>query len=102
MNTILKVKPESLNLENYAIVILGYALGENGVMKEPLIGRLEQGLAMYRKNPNAEIIVTGGVPKGGVTEAYLMKKWLVEKGVNPSKVHIEDQAKDTVEMHFIQ
>lgn len=96
MNTILKVKSESLNLKNHTIVILGYALGENGVMKEPLIGRLEQGLAMSKKNPDAEIIVTGGVPKGGVTEAYLMKKWLVEKGVNPDKVHIEDQAKDTV------
>ena len=96
MNTTLVTEAKSLKLQNHAIVILGYALGENGVMRPPLIGRLEQGLAMAKKNPDSEIIVTGGVPKGGVTEAYLMKKWLVEKGISPEKIHIEDQAKDTV------
>lgn len=51
---------------------------------------------MAKKNPNASIIVTGGVPQGGVTEAYLMKNWLVEKGINPNRIYIEDQPKDTV------
>lgn len=82
--------------DNQAIVVLGYALGKDGVMQPTLIGRLEQALAMAKKNPNASIIVTGGVPQGGVTEAYLMKNWLVEKGINPNRIYIEDQAKDTV------
>lgn len=90
------VKARALNKENHAIVILGYALAENGVMRAPLIERLNQGLKLANKNLNSKIIVTGGVPKGGVTEAYLMKKWLVSKGIKEERIFIEDKAKDTV------
>ncbi|MEG0069966.1 MAG: ElyC/SanA/YdcF family protein [Cetobacterium sp.] len=80
----------------HAIVILGYALGENGVMKPTLIERLKQGLALHRKNPKSPIIVSGGVQKGGVTEAFVMKNWLVSNGVPAYLIHMDDQAKDTV------
>lgn len=81
---------------NPAIVVLGYALGEGGIMQETLLHRLEQALAMANANPEAKIIVSGGVPKGGVTESYVMKQWLTEKGVDPSRIMTEDRAKDTV------
>ncbi|WP_410207569.1 ElyC/SanA/YdcF family protein [Fusobacterium sp.] len=79
-----------------AIVVLGYALGEGGVMQPTLLGRLNQALAQAKDNPDADIIVTGGVPQGGVTEGYVMKNSLVKKGINPERIYVEDQAKDTV------
>jgi uncharacterized SAM-binding protein YcdF (DUF218 family) len=81
---------------NHTIVTLGYALADDGTMQPTLIKRLEQTLDMAKKNPKSTIIVTGGVPKQGVTEGYLMKKWLIAKGIKASRIHIDDQAKDTV------
>jgi uncharacterized SAM-binding protein YcdF (DUF218 family) len=40
--------------------------------------------------------VSGGQPRNGVTEADLMARWLVEKGVDRDRIVIEDKAKDTV------
>ncbi|WP_052759389.1 YdcF family protein [Paenibacillus sp. DMB20] len=47
--------------------------------------------------PNSIIVVTGGVPKNGVTEADNMTKWLVEHGVAESRILPENQSTDTVE-----
>lgn len=82
--------------EKHATVILGYALGEGGVMKPTLIERLKKGYELYKKNPNSPIIVSGGVQKGGVTEAFLMREWLVSKGVPSKQIYMDDLAKDTV------
>lgn len=96
MNTQFKTEAYNIENPNNVIVTLGYALGKGGVMEKPLIKRLEQTLKLAQLNPNMPIIVTGGVQQGGVTEGYVMKKWLVEKGINPDRIHIEDLAKDTV------
>ncbi len=93
--TKLKVKANNTNTD--VIVILGYALNNKGEMRPPLIERLNQGLALSKANPNAKIIVTGGVPKQGVTESYLMKKWLIKKGISANKISIEGKSRDTVE-----
>ncbi|WP_297598767.1 ElyC/SanA/YdcF family protein [uncultured Cetobacterium sp.] len=96
-NMAIKLNTEAFKVEGkHAIVILGYALGENGTMKPTLIERLKQGLALHRKNPKSPIIVSGGVQKGGVTEAYVMKNWLVSNGVPAYLIHMDDLAKDTV------
>ncbi|MBC2850138.1 YdcF family protein [Cetobacterium sp. 8H] len=95
MNIQLNTEAFKVN-DNHAIVILGYALGDNGVMKPTLIERLKQGLALHRKNPRSPIIVSGGVQKGGVTEAFVMKNWLVSNGVPSYLIYMDDQAKDTV------
>ena len=81
---------------NHAIVILGYALGEGGVMKPTLVERLKKGYELHKKNPKSPIIVSGGVQKGGVTEAFLMRNWLVSKGVPSKLIYMDDLAKDTV------
>ncbi|MGL5123565.1 MAG: ElyC/SanA/YdcF family protein [Fusobacteriaceae bacterium] len=92
-----KLNTEAFEVKgNHAIVILGYALGENGIMQNTLIERLNKGYELYIKNPTSPIIVSGGVQKGGVTEAFLMKNWLVEKGIPAELIHMDDLAKDTV------
>jgi tetratricopeptide (TPR) repeat protein len=100
--TIIKTKlntdvPENLPQNNHAIVILGYALADDGTMREPLIERLNAGLAAANKYPNSKIIVTGGVPKQGNTESKLMKEWLISKGIAEERILTEDKSTDTVE-----
>lgn len=79
------------------IVTLGYALNSDGTMHETLIKRLDQTYLAAIANPNAKIIVSGGVQKSGVTESYLMKKWLIEKGIDANRIIPEDKSKDTVD-----
>ena len=79
------------------IVTLGYALNSDGTMHETLIKRLDQTYLAAIANPDAKIIVSGGVQKSGVTESYLMKKWLIDKGIIADRILIEDKSKDTVD-----
>ena len=79
------------------IVTLGYALNSDGTMHETLIKRLDQTYLAAIANPDAKIIVSGGVQKSGVTESNLMKKWLIEKGIDANRIIPEDKSKDTVD-----
>lgn len=89
--------PNNLPKENHAIVILGYALADDGSMQPTLIERLKTGLAVAKQYPDAKIVVTGGVPKNGITESDAMAKWLVEQGIDKARIFTENKATDTVE-----
>ena len=67
--------------KKHLIVVLGYVLNEDGSMKVPLINRLKKCLEMYKLNPQSKIILSGGFPKAGRTESYMMRKWLLKEGV---------------------
>lgn len=71
--------PDHLPQKDHAIVILGYALADDGSMRQPLIERLKVGLAVAKQYPNSKIIVTGGVPKQGIPEALAVSNWLILK-----------------------
>ncbi|MGG3469559.1 YdcF family protein [Neobacillus pocheonensis] len=89
--------PANLPQKDHAIVILGYALADDGTMREPLIERLKAGLAVANQNPNSKIIVTGGVPKQGNTESKVMKEWLIANGIDEGRILTENKSTDTVE-----
>jgi uncharacterized SAM-binding protein YcdF (DUF218 family) len=80
-----------------AIVILGYGLLPNGSMRPELIQRLEAGYVQAILAPAAPVIVTGGNPHNGVTEAQAMAGWLIAHGIPPSRIHTETQAETTVQ-----
>ena len=85
--------------DSLCIVILGFALNSDGTMKEELIHRLEVGLASAEKYPNAYVVVTGGGTASGnpnVTEGGLMGEWLLEQGLDPDRLIVEDRAPNTV------
>ncbi|MGD8117417.1 ElyC/SanA/YdcF family protein [Vibrio sp. TRT 29B02] len=79
-----------------AIVTLGYALNPDGSMHQILIERLETTLQMAKDNPDALIILTGGVPKNHKTEGKLMADWLIEKGIKKERIIEENYATSTV------
>ncbi|MDF4798650.1 transporter, partial [Vibrio parahaemolyticus] len=67
--TPLKEKADKDKLDDKgAIVTLGYALNPDGSMHQILVERLQTTLAMAKANPDAIIILTGGVPKNHKTE----------------------------------
>jgi uncharacterized SAM-binding protein YcdF (DUF218 family) len=80
-----------------AIVILGYGLTPNGTMRLILHTRVLTGLAVAQIFPNAPIIVTGGNPRNGNTEAEQMSKMLRLYGTPPERIIVEDRASSTVQ-----
>lgn len=79
-----------------AIVVLGYGLNANGKMAPELVNRVSAGKAQSEVTTGAPIVVTGGVPKKGVTEAAAMRTWLVDNGVSASRILVEDKSGSTV------
>lgn len=89
--------PSNIPAKGHAIVILGYALADDGTMREPMIERLKVGLAIAQKYPSSKIVVTGGVPKQGITESDAMTDWLVNQGIDKNRIIPENKSTDTVE-----
>lgn len=49
-------------------------------------------------NPDCIAVVSGGQGDGEeVTEAQCMRDWLVEAGIDPARIHMEDRAESTME-----
>ena len=85
--------------DSLCIVILGYGLRSDGSMKEELIDRLVVGLASALKYPNAYVCVTGGPTASNTndTEAGQMSRWLMDKGLEPGRILVEDRSLSTTE-----
>lgn len=80
-----------------AIVILGYGLLPNGTMRPLLRRRVLTGLTVAQFFPQSPVIVTGGNPRNGNTEAAQMRKMLLLLGFPDSRIIVEDRANSTVQ-----
>ena len=96
-----KVAPDGLpNDDSMCIVVLGFALNDDGSMKDELIGRLTVALETAKKYPNAYVACTGGgTAKNNpdATEADQMAAWLIEQGLDESRIIVENKSKSTVQ-----
>jgi len=82
------------------IVVMGYQLDPDGVMKPELVNRCETALACAEKYPNAYIAVTGGGTawhNRNITEAGTMAQWFIEKGIAAERIIIENSSMTTGE-----
>ncbi|MBD1320006.1 YdcF family protein [Gordonia hankookensis] len=79
-----------------AIVVLGFGLNRDGRMAPELVRRVTAAKSQAETTTTAPIVVTGGVPKAGVTEAAAMKKWLVANGVDAARITEEGASGSTV------
>ena len=95
------VLPDGLpETDALCMVVLGYQLNYDGTMRDELIGRLQVAKASAEKYPNALIVCTGGHTAYGsadATEAGNMSEWLIENGVAPERVIIEDNSLTTAQ-----
>lgn len=80
------------------VVTFGAKVGANSTPGRPLARRLQKTLDILEACPDALCIVSGG--KGDdepVSEASAMKSWLVERGVDASRIIEEDRARNTLQ-----
>jgi uncharacterized SAM-binding protein YcdF (DUF218 family) len=89
--------PQVKDFSKPAIVILGYGLNPDGTMRTILRRRVLVGLAVAQFFPQAPIIVTGGNPQNGRTEAEQMRNMLLLFGTPSSRILTEDRANSTVQ-----
>ena len=78
-------------------VILGNRLNDDGSMSEILKKRLAATLRLNKLFEPSKIIVSGGVanPAAGVSEAQVMRDYLVSQGVESDKIVVEDKSMTT-------
>ena len=79
------------------IVVLGAGLNHDEpslVMRQ----RLEKALELSRENPNATLVLCGGLGHNAtITEAEAMRRYLTERGVIAERMILEDTSRDTAQ-----
>ena len=82
-------------INNNVIVVLGYKLGKNNRMNPILRHRLEKCIKHYKVGD--DIIVCGGkLLDCAISEAELMKKWLIKNNIKCDNIILENESKDTI------
>ncbi len=104
-NTQLKVNTDKLpddlpDDDTMCLAVLGFELNDDGTMQDELIARLNTALDCAKQYPNAYVVCTGGgTAKNNpdVTEGGLMGDWLLEHGLDKSRLIVEDKSHTTAE-----
>lgn len=93
--------PEDLEISGtLCIAVLGYQLSPDGTMRSELIDRLQVALRCAEQYPDSFILCTGGGTASqnpSATEAGAMSAWLMEQGVSPDRLIVEDRSKTTAQ-----
>ena len=96
-----EVLPDGLpDTDELCIVVLGFQLNPDGTMRDELIERLTVAARSAEKYPHALIVCTGGgtaAENESATEAGMMAQWLVENGIAPERVIVEDKSLTTAQ-----
>ena len=78
------------------IIVLGHKL-ENDKADEVLKYRLRKTLE-YLDKYNSNCILSGGITKGNtLSEAFVMKEYLIKNGIDSNRLVLEDKSIDTIE-----
>ncbi|MBT0565348.1 YdcF family protein [Williamsia sp. CHRR-6] len=79
------------------IAVMGFGLLDNGTIRPELQDRLGAAWLQAIAAPFSPIVVSGGNPRGGITEAAAMRNWLVQRGIPASRIIVESRAGSTVQ-----
>ncbi|MEW9670290.1 YdcF family protein [Ammoniphilus sp. 3BR4] len=77
-------------------IVLGAAVWD-GRPSPAMRERLDVALGLYQKGMTDRIIVSGGIGQGEVSEAQVMRDYLVQKGVPGEAIWLEDRSTSTWE-----
>lgn len=79
------------------LIVLGHKL-HNDLPNEVLKYRLRGALKYADNNMNTKIVLSGGKTKGNtISEASVMKEYLIKNGIDSRRIILEDKSTDTVE-----
>ncbi len=82
------------------LIVLGRKLNRNEPT-DTLISRIDRSVSYLENNPDCKVIVSGGITEGNtLSEAEIMEKVLIKKGIDPLRIIKEDQALDTYENFY--
>ena len=80
------------------MVILGCRVMPEGHPSILLQDRLDKALDYLEEHPDVQVVVSGGQGPGEtMTEGEAMSVWLEAKGIDPSRIIVEDKATSTME-----
>lgn len=81
----------------WAIVIFGAAVWPDGGPSPSLRRRVAYGRQAAQDDPDAWVYCSGGVGRHGPSEASLMAALLVERGLDPARIVLDEQSRDTMQ-----
>ncbi len=97
MGFIMAQSHTSVTYNEDVMIILGAGV-KNGRVSKALQLRLDAGIDYHSKNPDAYIVVTGGLtPQKDTTEAAVMKDYLISHGIPENIIITEDKSLSTQE-----
>jgi len=86
------------NEKDYTVIVLGCKVLKSGRPSDMLTQRLIGALNLLNENENYVCVVTGGQGHDEPRpEAHVMRDWLIEKGISPERIFIEDLSVNTHE-----
>lgn len=86
-----------------AIVVLGAAVWKGNIPSPVFTGRLNKAIDLLDKNLSNRVILTGSNAPFELSEARVGKNYLLQKGVDPKKIYMEETTTSTIEqVHFIK
>jgi uncharacterized SAM-binding protein YcdF (DUF218 family) len=84
----------TMEKSDYLLILGARVRGETVSLS--LRDRLERGLEYLEQFPDTKAVLSGGQGPGeSITEAEAMKRYLVERGVAPERIILEDRSTDT-------
>ena len=93
---IMQAYPTTSDL-NKNLVVLGCQV-RDGRPSQMLRGRLDTALSYLTENPGVNCVVSGGQgPDEALSEAECMKQWLMQHGVDESRIYKEEKSTSTDE-----
>jgi uncharacterized SAM-binding protein YcdF (DUF218 family) len=89
--------PEKVSNKIDTVLVLGGGT-KNNKPGAVLKGRLDQALAYTKDHPDLSFVVSGGLGFGKTaSEGSIMKNYLIEHGIEPDRIAIEEKATSTYE-----
>ena len=80
------------------LILLGGGIDKNGNLPKPVLNRVETAASYLQNHRETICVVTGGTLKWlPVAEAPQLKKELVQRGISPERILVEDKALDTIQ-----
>ena len=94
------LRPEVVSINDKAenVILLGGGIDKDGRLPKSVVTRVEKAAEYLKANPDSLCVVTGGTLKWlPYAEAPELKNQLVNRGIAPERILVEDQAKDTIQ-----